>query len=227
MSSGTFLSAGMQIDSVLLLKRPCLAGRPALKVCGISRLVLMNKWCSSLAAHSPLTCLHANNVEKTERRMRDCAYHQPSPLPCPPHILTAPHSVVQGQAGYRRPNLRTLARRGRRGPSGAPTKPSKERRRRGGSPFSTYRRSISLNLLSRLNMLLICLESRMVNKRCSARPAEALFQQEVSCDPPGSPGDGGMHENDAGGINRWRHERSVNTSVVEAAGARLTEFFSK
>lgn len=32
MSSGTFLSAGMQLASVLLLKRPRLAGRPALKV---------------------------------------------------------------------------------------------------------------------------------------------------------------------------------------------------
>lgn len=32
MSSGTFLGAGMQIDSVLLLKRPRLAGRPTVKV---------------------------------------------------------------------------------------------------------------------------------------------------------------------------------------------------
>lgn len=54
MSSGTFLSAGMQIDSVLLLKRPRLAGRPALKV-----------------TEFPLSSVFIRDVKLRERRRPD------------------------------------------------------------------------------------------------------------------------------------------------------------
>lgn len=54
MSSGTFLSAGMQIDSVRWLKKPRLAGRPALKV-----------------TEFPLSSVFIRDVKLQERRRPD------------------------------------------------------------------------------------------------------------------------------------------------------------
>lgn len=50
-----------------------------------------------------------------------------------------------------------------------PPEEQEEERRK---PYQHLQEVKLLDLLSRLNMLLICLESHMVNKRCSARLAE-------------------------------------------------------
>lgn len=66
MSSGTLLSAGMQIDSVLLLKRPRLAGRPALKV-----------------TEFPLLSVFIGDVKLQERRRPDV--HRETKIPGTPN----------------------------------------------------------------------------------------------------------------------------------------------